>query len=1458
MEADTGSAAGSKTIPPLPPLTRADKAGKMTIQHQTAAEMVPIESDALRANLEETAARDVVIDSSCAVLLQTVSTYRGVHNSLHELLYEISHPFRNWTLLVPKLRAFVLKNIGHYLKHDNGPEAFERFCSLFFKALSESRRNELLHMQTMESLLAYVEKLVNLLDGKMLRRYEKALATCFAELQGLDDKVVMYLVQGHHPMKKIASRLLSISQEQEAAGSGAASDCRSAASLLKRVLTLNYQYWLQEPDPLVWFTGECGEHCQNWEAGRIFSAISHQQLQEHADILAGIDVAGDPAGALVEIVKLPNHIDIVRRYKDIPDKLVRDTGGKDSAADRLGDVDDHAENRKLLFLFRIMETPGLSLIHEESLREINRSLVYLIRKQSFEEIERFLLTTFQLLKVNVRKYPHTSLQCIQVLGTEVFKRGNSRLVEAFLWESVRFGFQFANVAGVDEDWQPITNPAHLANIRVWLRLIMQEPKWCSTLFSALIINLKLAGTCVKDTDLFQRDITRMLNHPIEPIYNLFKQFAKLMPVFFNEIGAEGYLRDVSTEIDEIHKRKDTLIHFLRKQTHVESSNLIVDFIRAIFAFWRYGDRELLEPYLPDEVLSGIAVEGFFVDDLRKLMQRAFAETGIEEIDDFLEWDDDRRKNFLVVQGDIAATETRRFDLLVRLFKLLYQKYNLGSQAMRHQLAHAINSGFPEMEQLLADLEICDTYQCLDSLLMHLEALKNIVLSDEVFEVREDIYYKRHIAVDIPSVYGRYSERKFDALGLTFRLENLANIYLEKLPDTVNLSFITQATFIRVVMCLRYYLRALRIDGIASRRLETHVSLLSNSLGIKRFSYTQYLDIFRGLSAGVKDVIYAYYTNIHENNLSIIIPQIGSFNLLTKYRTLWDPNDMGGSIMRLSETFFRNLIASTFGLQHLDNFITRIMQTLESQKELLDKENLDLLMTYNPEKVTSFIHQRNPRTYNLIHLGNKGYNLTQLSVDNKPVPPGFIITTELFRCWPVVHGFNKARDEFMRQIRRSITELEEVTGKKYGDFRNPLLLSVRSGAAITMPGMMATIHNIGMNEDIAEVFARDSGKEYLAWDNYRRFLQSWAMTEGVDREAFQTLMNNAKERHGVQVKKQFTPAQMKELALDYQKKIRGLGIGVPDDPWLQIIGAIEKVLNSWNAQKSCNYRELMDLSEAWGTAVIVQTMVFGNLGQDSGSGVVFSAHPYRKVSRVALWGDYAPGDQGEDIVSGLVTTYPISVEQAEIDGRSADNTLERRFPEIYRSILALCRELIYEKRWNPQEVEFTFESPDPADLYILQTRDMITIKKKENLNVFADAGYNSCLLGTGIGVSGSALSGLAVFSMENIALLRREKPDVPLILIRQDTVPEDIKEISMVDGLLTARGGQTSHASVVATQMEKTCVVGCKTLKVYEAKECCEINDHIIRFGDEVSIDGRKGLFLWGKHAIREEMHILPI
>ncbi len=1409
-----------------------------------------IDSDALKANLEETAG-EVVIDPVYAPLQEIVSNFQGLSAKLQTLLYEISHPYRNWKLIIPELRAFTLRNLNHYKKHESGPEAFSLFIGIFLRALIDSSKDEKLVSRIMEAMLAYSDKLVLGLEPQHLGAYEKELNVFFGrlyELDSIDVQVMMFMVQGHHPVRKIAIRLLETRKKVQEISF----DFGPMARLMQKILTLNYRYWLGEDDSLPWFQEQCGEYCLEWFQGEQLSAISHDSLHSNLEALASIDIEADGQAGLESIIELPNHMDIVRLYRDIPSHMI---------AEPDNEVEAHfVENRKLLFLFRIMETSGLYLIHEESLREINRSLVQLIRKQTFEEIEQFFITTFQLLKANVRRYPHTSLQCIQVIGNEVFKRGNSRLVETFLWEAVRFGFQYANVRGVDEDWQPIANPAHLTNIRIWLNLIQQEPKWCSTLFSALIINIRLSGTCVLDTDLFQRDITALLNHPIGPIYNLAKQFTNLMPVFYNEIGAEGELRDVSTEIDEIYKRQDVLIHFLRKQAHVESSNLIVGFIEAIFVFWVTLDKSPLQEYLPAEVYSQVQVSGPYVDEQHRLARRIQQDLLFSHMSHILDWQDDERQRYLNAQSDISPEECRRFTLLVKMYKLLYLKYHLSLPELQTQLQQAIQSGFPELESLLDVLEKDDTYHCLDALLTQLEHLRQVILSEETFEPKEEIYYKRHIAVDIPSVYGRYSERKFDALGLSFRLESLANVYLERLFETVNLSFITQATFIRILKCLRLFSRALRVDGITSRRLDTYTSLLASSISIRRFSYTQHLDIMRGLSEGVKDIIYAYYTNVHQNNLSIIVPQVGKENLLEKYHALWDDENVPETVLRLSEVFFRDLIANTFGLQHLDNFISKIIQTLEAQKEILDEQTLDLLMTYNPKKAISSLHNENLRTNDLIHLGNKGFNLVVLTRDKKPVPPAFIITTEIFRCYPAVRKFDRARDELMQRVRASITGIEKLTGTIFGSPEKPLLLSVRSGSAISMPGMMTTIHNVGTNQELVEEYvASHPDSEYFAWDNFRRFLQSWGMSNGMDRDDFQELMDAHKQRLNIRLKKDFPSEEMRQLALNYQQAVRKRGYGMPEDPWLQLIGAVEMVLDSWNTHKAQEYRHLMDVSDDWGTAVIVQAMVYGNLSSQAGSGVLFTAHPYRKVRRVALWGDYAPGDQGEDIVSGLVTSCPVSVEQAELDGRDEENSLERRFPKIYEQLLEISRDLVYIKGWNPQEIEFTFEGPEPEHLHVLQTRDMITIKKKEHLNVFVDSDQaHQAILAKGIGVSGSALSGLAVFNEENIRQLRREDKESILILIRQDTVPEDIREISMAEGLVTSRGGQTSHASVVATRLEKTCVVGCGDMRVYETAEYADVNGIRIRFGDPISIDGRHGLLIQGNYPLQEEVHILPL
>ena len=1394
------------------------------------------DSDALRINLEETAVDQVAVAPKYQILQETVSGYRGILKSLDTLLFELNHPYKNWEFILPELRSFALKHFASYSRHPKGPLAVSAMIEIFLDALLNSHKSDV-EAKAIDHLFSYLEKILNELNPENQESLLPALQACFQRLASMPEEKFFLLASSHTPLKRIGQVLL----RKVSDGSGMSEFNRLMAQSLRAA----YEYWLKEEDPEKWFTGESAESPGPGEKKADFlEGISHRRLQEHLahlDQLSSRDGSGE---TLRNLLELPGYLEIVRAYREIPQRL---------AASFAGDGEPLPGNWQILSLFKIMEIPGLRDIHEEILREINHTLVALLGKESPERMGEVLIKTFSLLKSHVENYPQTALQCIQAIGAEVFNREYSPLVETFLDQVLRFGFQYPGYRGVNANWEIISNPCHVLNVRVWLDIISRNPKWCSTLLSALIINLRLGGTCIKDTDLFQKEITKLLNSDTEPVYNLVKQLTKALPVYFNEIGAEGQLRDVTTDIDELRNRKDILIHFLRKQSHVESSNLIEDFIREIFRFWRLKDKGSLRQFLPPEVFQALKTEGPFIDEVHAALQEIFDRKGLQKEEDLLGLSDPEVEEILSSLPRLSEGEKKRVDLLIEIYRLINQKYHLGFQEIRYHLQQASRWGFEGLDELQKVLNRNDTLECLEAILTYLEGLKEVITSAERFEAREDIYHKRHIAVDIPSMYGRYREKKFDALGLTFRLENLANIYFERLIDSLDLSFITRATFFQIIRVIHYFFRAMQLDGISSHGLETQLRLLEKSLDIKRFAFTQYLDIFRGFSEAVKDILSVYYLNAHKNNLSNLLRQMGRESIQAKFlppsAEELGPNEF---IHQISERFLRDLVSTTFGLQYLDNFLTRIHQILTEQRETLSETDLDLLMTYDAKKVTCFIHNPNPLTNDLIHLGGKGYNLVVLASEGTRIPPGFIVTTEVFRCQRILDRYKYARDHFEREIRAGIQQVEKMTGNEFGSTRRPQLLAVRSGATISMPGMMATLLNVGINEEIVESMARSTGEVWFAWDNYRRFLQSWGMSFGVPREAFSEIMRNFKARYHADKKRQFTGEEMKELALAYRAAVSERHITIYEDPWAQLNVAIQQVLRSWDSNNARQYRQIMGISDYWGTAVIVQAMIFGNLSLYSGSGVLFTAHPYRKVRRVALWGDFTPGNQGEDIVGGLVTTYPISKEQRETAGAEGDLSLEEDFPEIYKQLFSISKTLVYDRKWNPQEIEFTYENPDTTGLYILQTRDMVSAKR-ERFEVFSpSAALEESFIGKGIGVSGGALSGRIVFTLEDILRFRRDEPDTPLVLIRSDTVPEDVREISLAEGLLTAKGGQTSHAAIVAFELDRTAVVGCHSMSVLENEGRCHINRISLQRGDWISLDGRKGLVYLGKHEVKDE------
>ncbi len=1422
-----------------------------------------LESEALRRNLEETRVADIAIDPRYEILFEALKDYQGVSKSARHLVKELHHPFLNWDVVIDELRGFALKNLNILQRSHVGIQATEiivqTFIDIATKAPKDSSR-----AKSIDSLLAFLEKITQ--GSQDLRLLCGCISETFKSMLEMPDTIHTAIARSLHSITKIVERIALSGQTACHDSSDSFEQMlENTASLLRIVTLRELRYWLELDDPLKWVTETVkANHIQISEdelqdIKQLLRPFSHEELAKELKHTENLALSMPVQQRIKTLCHTKGHFEIVRNYRGLAQtfaqRYCRLPGG------HVEDSEVAQADLHLLFLFHLLEIDALSSIHEEVLRQINRRLICLVKEAQLGSLQKALPKSFTLLKQHMGNFPQTALQSIEALGSEIFKLNNERLLELFLELVVDFGFQSPEVKGVDMEWHVLSNPAHLQNVRVWLKLICQNPRICRTLLSALVVNISLSGTCIKDTDLFQKDVTNLLNSDIESAYNLVRQFAKILPVYYNEIGAEGLLRDVSTELDELCKRQDKLIHFLRKQCHVESNNLIVDFIEAIICFWQTGDKSILADFVPQIVLEKTETSGPFFDEVHRIVQCLAENLGVKTLsknmEKLLNLPEPRLLHLIARIDNVSDRESQRVTLLVRMLRLEAMKYRLGTQEALQHLQEAKAWGFSELSTVIEAIGRDDPEECLKVILTELEMLKEIILSKERFEIREDIYYKRHIAVDIPSVYGRYHERKFDALSLTFRLEGLANLYFERLVQGLDVNFVTKATFMRITRCLKLFNRALTINGLFSRTFTTHLTLLEQSVNVKRFTFSQYLDIVRGLSEGVKDIINVYYISAHQEVLSRVLRQLGTEKLLPKYRKVArDTQGHSDFFHQVTERFYRDQLSITLGLQCLDNFISRIYQIVGEQKDILSQKDLDLLLSYDPDRILCSIHSPMPQTKDLIHLGNKGYNLVMLAKEGLPVPSGTIVTTELFRCYPVVQKFPNVYRDFRSQLTDCIKKMEQMTQSRYGDPVSPLLLSVRSGAAISMPGMMATIINVGSNLATIEGLANRTGNAWFAWDNYRRFIQSWAMAFGMERDLFSVLMREQKQRCGVDKKREFTGEQMKELAMLYREKVLESGFEIEDEPMEQLMTAIRIVLNSWDAPKARVYRNIMEVSDYWGTAVIVQAMAYGNISETSGTGVVFTANPLKKLDRLCLWGDFTPGNQGEDIVSGLVSTHPISIEQKEATGLNSEFSLEEYSPKIYDALLNVVKKLIYEKKWSPQEIEFTFEGSGEKDLFILQTRNMAT-KKRETVNIFVPTDeLNGSALGRGVGVSGGALCGKAVFNFDEILKYRRIEPSAHLILLRFDTVPEDIQEISATDGLLTARGGQTSHASIVAFRLDKVCVVGCKALQVLEEESRAILNGREIKCGDFIGIDGRKGIIYAGRHEVQPERRLV--
>jgi pyruvate,orthophosphate dikinase len=499
------------------------------------------------------------------------------------------------------------------------------------------------------------------------------------------------------------------------------------------------------------------------------------------------------------------------------------------------------------------------------------------------------------------------------------------------------------------------------------------------------------------------------------------------------------------------------------------------------------------------------------------------------------------------------------------------------------------------------------------------------------------------------------------------------------------------------------------------------------------------------------------------------------------------------------------------------------------------------------------------------LGGKGANLAEMAGIGLPVPPGFTITTEV--CTYVMqHGSYPAG--LAEQVREGLAHIERLTGKKFGDPQNPLLVSVRSGARASMPGMMDTILNLGLNDTTVQGLIAQTGNERFAYDCYRRFVAMYGdvvlgcKPVGKDeRDPFEEVLEEVKKAKGVHYDTELDAADLKELVARFKEVVlRRTGKTFPESPEEQLWGAIGAVFASWNNERAIAYRKLNNIPDDWGTAVNVQAMVYGNMGEDSGTGVAFTRDP--ATGENVFYGEFLVNAQGEDVVAGVRTPRPV-------------RELEQVFPEVYRQLLEV-RQILEKHLKDMQDFEFTVER---GKLYMLQTRngkrtglaairiavDMVeeglitpeeALKRvePEQLNqllrpifdpqALREAREAKRVVAKGLPAGPGAAAGKVVFNAPDAEewAARGEK----VLLVRIETSPEDIKGMNAAVGILTARGGMTSHAALVARQMGKTCVVGCEALKIDYKARTVTVDDTVIREGDWVSIDGFTGEVILGQ------------
>lgn len=1121
---------------------------------------------------------------------------------------------------------------------------------------------------------------------------------------------------------------------------------------------------------------------------------------------------------------------------------------------------------------------------------------------------------------------YSAFATIHTIGKTVIESGRVSLIDHFVDILIQSRFRFPEFSGIASDWSVIVNSSHLENIRTWMRLIEIDPPVMKKLAAGLIVNLKLGGVFLKDTDVFQRDISQLLNSDYRDVFHLITSLAGVFPAFYHDIGATGDIRSFTEKIDTNHRMND-LVHFLRKQVHVESSSRTVLLIQRIMEFWMTGEHGLLEGLVPAEVYESLprayrlinldgepaaqelyeaarahfseVENGHFWDFLCAVGKKPFmefaasahipgmpAEARSELIACFEEYldtrfpaemtkmlhfiknmfgidtsktkiwkflydisDEDFRKMFENVRFmDISRVNIEKFITFLHVYRMIFDKYNFSDVRDIEKLEAYGREGLFDPPQGLFDaLRGHDIFAALEALLDLQYSLKrDVLLSGVVFEPLDTIEFKRHIAFGIPSMYGSYKERKFDTLKVFFHCNLIRERLFESMVEACSAFSGAPLDFEETRRVMRMFVRTFEIDGLSNQEMRSTISLLD----APNLKVSQFRDVVTGLFT-IHGEVSDHFNELYKYVCTAIINNIGTDRIVDDYV----PGENRGSSEVIADRFVRSQIMLSPLLQLFDNVLIRLRERLDQELERgRDTVRLNPSDIRRGKGALLYTIGQYPGEHSDTELfvplwlaGGKAQGLViAANMEGVNVPEGIVFSTELYKR---LREGDVRNPRFQRKIIYSLKQyVDWLTGGRFGNPSNPVLLSVRSGAVFSMPGVMDTITNVGITQEVIDYYARQD--PWFAYDCYRRLIHDFALSYyGMDRALYERLMAQAKEEAGVDLKEKLTGRQMEVLTKKYRFAINRAGFSVPKDHYEQLYHAIVAVYQSWNSPVVRNYRQFVNMSDEWGTAVIVQKMVFGNNSPFSITGVVHSH--YLGYENIGLFGEYKTRAQGHDIVSGVARVFPISEEQrSTYTASSPFSSMELTYPEQYRKVYDAVKRI--RERWgNEVEIEFTLESDT---LYILQIRGITNHNFEIDEMEEGPAELQESLLGKGLAASGGAVCGRAVFDIDRIDIVRSRYQGDKIILIRPETNPEDVIGIKKSEGILTCVGGMTSHAVLQMRRLEKSGVSDFSVMKVDEDANSAVVNleaqgrgRFVIEEGDFLAIDGSTGHVYSGFH-----------